>query len=129
MAAQSNQQTSWFHRLWEVQLTVWHQVIQVLEHIWGLLILVLLALIVLGYIFDWPWTGFHMKTLWDWLQLLIFPLVLAVLTVWFSTQNSKVEGLKGQNVGLLERIAELHVKGYLTDKEFVDKKTELLRRI
>jgi hypothetical protein len=26
----------------------------------------------------WRWTGFHGKTLWDWLQLLIVPLVLAL---------------------------------------------------
>jgi uncharacterized protein YjbI with pentapeptide repeats len=47
----------------------------------------LIVLSILGYIFNWHWTGLvpeasdpkqHAKTLWDWLQLLIIPAVLAV---------------------------------------------------
>ena len=41
------------------------------------ILLVLLVVIILGYIFNWPWTGLHGKTLYDWLQLLIIPVVLA----------------------------------------------------
>jgi hypothetical protein len=49
--------------------------------------IVLIILSILGYIFNWHWTGLvpetsepkqHAKTLWDWLQLLIIPAVLAV---------------------------------------------------
>src|SRR5215217_2211079 len=32
------------------------------------------------------WTGFRGKTVWDFLQLLIVPLVLAVIGLWFATQ-------------------------------------------
>ena len=60
-------------------------------------VIVLIILIILGYIFNWDWTGLNAtdvtstpqkptsilvyqpgKTLWDWLQLLIIPAVLAV---------------------------------------------------
>ena len=61
------------------------------------LVIVLIVLIILGYILNWDWTGLSAtdftstpqnitktiayqpeKTLWDWLQLLIIPAVLAV---------------------------------------------------
>jgi hypothetical protein len=46
-----------------------------------------IGLIFAGYWFNWSWTGFgpettepkqHAKTLWDWLQLLVIPAVLAI---------------------------------------------------
>jgi hypothetical protein len=45
--------------------------------------LVLASIIVLGYVREWEWTGlvldqaYTKRTLWDWLQLLIIPAVLA----------------------------------------------------
>jgi len=42
------------------------------------ILLVLVVLIILGYIFNWSWTGLHGRTLYDWLQLLIIPVVLAM---------------------------------------------------
>ena len=51
------------------------------------IVIVLVILSILGYIFNWHWTGLvlessepkqHAKTLWDWLQLRIIPAVLAV---------------------------------------------------
>jgi hypothetical protein len=51
----------------------------------GVLVVGLFVAIIGGYLFDWDWTGIppynstsHFKTLWDWLQLLIVPAVLAV---------------------------------------------------
>lgn len=67
---------------------------------------VLLAVIIGGYIFDWAWAGFgaytsppHIvktdfqreKTLWDWMQLLIIPVVLALGGLWFNLQQSRTE--------------------------------------
>lgn len=60
------------------------------------LFLVVLAAILIGYLYNW--TGFNtytdpntkpefyrpMKTLWDWLQLLIIPLVLAMIVPWLN---------------------------------------------
>jgi hypothetical protein len=38
----------------------------------------LLVLIVGSYVFGWQWTGFPEKSLFDWLQILVFPAVVAV---------------------------------------------------
>src|SRR5215469_820321 len=46
--------------------------------------LVLVALAIGGYVFNWTWTGFKGNTLWDWLHLLILPVVLAAVTIWFT---------------------------------------------
>jgi hypothetical protein len=40
------------------------------------------ALVVVGYAFDVRWTGFPGNRLWDWLELLVLPLVVATLPVW-----------------------------------------------
>ncbi len=64
----------------------------------------LLVVLVLGYIFNWGWTGIgpyipptkdsnfqRGKTLWDWLQLLIVPLVLAAGGYLFNLAMSRNE--------------------------------------
>jgi uncharacterized protein YjbI with pentapeptide repeats len=60
----------------------------------------LIALIILGIHFQWDWTGFgpemnepkqHAKKLWDWLQLLIIPAVLAVGGYVFNLTTSRNE--------------------------------------
>jgi hypothetical protein len=50
----------------------------------GLLLAVsgFVALVVAGYAFDLRWTGFPGNRLWDWLELLVLPLVVATLPVW-----------------------------------------------
>src|SRR5260221_1753058 len=70
----------------------------------GVLVLVgLIGLIFAGYWFNWDWTGFNQhigprvpqyqptKTLWDWLQLLIIPLVLAVAALLFNRATTRTE--------------------------------------
>ncbi len=67
---------------------------------------VLVVLIVQGYIFNWGWTGLgpyispphskdsdfqRGKTLWDWLQLLIIPLALAIIAILFNRSERKNE--------------------------------------
>src|SRR5215467_3906513 len=42
------------------------------------------------------WTGFTGKSLWDWLQLLIVPLMLAFAGFWFSLQQSEISALASQ---------------------------------
>jgi hypothetical protein len=40
------------------------------------------GLVVLGgYLGDWKWTGFHGNTAWDWLHLLLLPLLLPIVVV------------------------------------------------
>ncbi len=46
--------------------------------------LVLVVLVIGGYTLNWTWTGFKGNTLWDWLRLLILPVVLSTVTIWFT---------------------------------------------
>ena len=44
--------------------------------------LLLTILIVAGYAGHWAWTGFPGKALWDWLTLMLFPVVVALIPEW-----------------------------------------------
>ena len=63
----------------------------------GVVIALLVATIVLGYVLEWDWTGlvkdkaYTKRTLWDWLQLLIIPAVLAGVGLWFNRQQREQE--------------------------------------
>ncbi|TWP38189.1 hypothetical protein [Leekyejoonella antrihumi] len=48
----------------------------------------LVVLVVGGYTMDWSWTGFGGNTVWDWLNLLILPVVLTALPLWQRTRRS-----------------------------------------
>lgn len=81
----------------------WH------KHLGALIVvalLVLLSVVIGGYIFDWTWAGLgpyispphdvhndfqRAKTFWDWMQLLVIPLVLALGALWFNWQQSRTE--------------------------------------
>lgn len=41
-------------------------------------------LILLGYLVPLGWTGFPGNTLWDWLELLVLPLTVALLPIWIE---------------------------------------------
>jgi uncharacterized protein YjbI with pentapeptide repeats len=41
-----------------------------------LLFLSVVSIVILGYIYTWKWTGVVGKTFWDWLKLMIVPIVL-----------------------------------------------------
>ncbi len=49
-----------------------------------------IALVFSGYWFHWAWTGFN-KTLWDWMQLLLIPVALALVAIWFNRNERKNE--------------------------------------
>jgi len=55
----------------------------------SLVALVFLLTIIGGYMFNWGWTGFRGNTLWDWLQLLILPVVLASGGIWLNVQQTR----------------------------------------
>ena len=45
-----------------------------------------------GYYFEWKWTGYPKRTPWDWMDLLIVPVVLAIGGYWFtSSQNQATQ--------------------------------------
>jgi hypothetical protein len=44
----------------------------------------LAVLAVCSDLFNWRWTGFPGNTLWDWMSLLLLPVVLTLASFWFS---------------------------------------------
>jgi Pentapeptide repeats (8 copies) len=70
---------------------------QVLWTVGIVVALVVAIIIVLGYVLGWEWTGlvkdkaYTKRTLWDWLQLLIIPAVLAGVGLWFNRQQREQE--------------------------------------
>jgi uncharacterized protein YjbI with pentapeptide repeats len=103
----------------------------------SILVIVLVVGIIGGYLFNWNWTGLgpyisppHLKdsdfqrgkTLWDWLQLLIVPLVLAIGGFWLSqmqktteqrstTDNQRAAALQAY----IDKISELLLKEHLSE--------------
>ena len=48
-----------------------------------------LIIVICGYLFEWKWTGLPKRTLWDWLKLLIVPVVLAFGGYLFNRAESR----------------------------------------
>ena len=91
-----------------------------------------IVLIVVGYRFDW--TGFPRKTVWDWLQLLIIPLVLAVIALLFNLANSRTErqiALDNQRETALQayidKMSELLLEKHLRQSQTKDDVREVAR--
>jgi hypothetical protein len=55
----------------------------------------LLVLAIGGYMMNWAWTGFKGNTVWDWLELLLLPVVLSVVTAWYSAPGPSERGALG----------------------------------
>ena len=115
-------------------------------------VIVLIVLSVLGYIFNWGWTGLSPytsplhtsnsdfqrgKTLWDWMQLLIIPVVLAIggylfnLTVSRNEQSAaanraQIEREAAANRDKTEREIALDNQREATLQEYINKMSELL---
>ena len=52
-------------------------------------VVILVVLFIGTYAFNWFWTGFKDHgTLWDWLDLLMVPLIVAALPIWYSIRQS-----------------------------------------
>jgi hypothetical protein len=67
-----------------------------------------------GYSHHWPWTGINgaNATLWDWLHLLLLPLALAVLPIWFRSDTRVHPRTKAAAGTLLVALAIVVVLGY-----------------
>ena len=116
------------------RLRLWWQ--QIKTHpVATVLIALVIALVVLvslgGYLFHWDWTGFNGdiksgKTLWDWLQLLIIPAVLATggyvfsLTMSRNEQKATEQRNKTEHEVAEDNQCEAALQGY------IDKISELL---
>jgi hypothetical protein len=51
--------------------------------------LVIVIIAVCGYVFGWEWTGLAKRTFWDWLSLLIVPIVLALGGYFFTRSENR----------------------------------------
>lgn len=65
---------------------------------------VLLGLVAAGYLVPWEWTGFTGNTAWDWLQLLLLPVLLPVVVLpglvergeaWLAARGDQDEPAEG----------------------------------
>ena len=78
----------------------------------SMLVIVTIVGIIGGFFFNWDWTGLgpytspphtptsvfqRGKTLWDWMQLLFIPVVLAVAGFWFNHRERKAAELRAEN--------------------------------
>src|SRR5829696_6779953 len=79
------------------QQTRWRPTRRQVQWFVGIVVPLVVATIVLGYVLEWEWTGlvkdkaYTKRTLWDWLKLLIIPAVLASVGLWFNRQQREQE--------------------------------------
>jgi heme/copper-type cytochrome/quinol oxidase subunit 4 len=71
-----------------------------------------LVLIAASYTFDWAWTGFRGRTLWDWLELLVLPVVLAFLPLWLATRRTMHPRWRMAALALVVAFAVCVIGGY-----------------
>jgi hypothetical protein len=84
----------------------------------GIVLVVVIALIIVGYRFDW--TGFNGnhksgKTLWDWMQLLVIPIALAIAGLSYNLVRDRTD----------RRIAHDELQADVL-QEYINKLSELL---
>jgi uncharacterized membrane protein len=110
----------WLHLLvLPVVLTavpLWYRTRHRLQAEWRLLVaavLVALAVTVAGgYGLGWSWTGYADNTLWDWLELLVLPVVLAALPLWLATRTRLQRRWQLGGACVLAALAVTVVGGY-----------------
>lgn len=54
----------------------------------GVVAVLLCVVAIGGYAFHWTWTGFQGNTLWDWLKLLLIPIVLSSAKLSFKNHRN-----------------------------------------
>jgi hypothetical protein len=80
----------------------------------GLVLLGAFALlVVVGYAVPWNWTGFPGNHLWDWINLLLLPLVVATFPVWPEIRRELRMHHHLLLIGLLGGLVVCAVGGYV----------------
>jgi hypothetical protein len=57
------------------------------------------VIVVCGYLVPWAWTGFTGNTLWDWLHLLLLPLLLPIVVVSFLVPMAQARTVAIESAG------------------------------
>jgi len=107
----------------------WKKTIKPLDAVIVLVLVVLLALlvvIILGYSFNWSWTGFQRRTLYDWLQLLIIPVVLAIGGYLFNYTTGRNERQANEQRAQTEQYIALDNQRETALQAYIDNMSELL---
>jgi heme/copper-type cytochrome/quinol oxidase subunit 4 len=73
------------------------------------------AFVALAYALHWTWTGFPGKTLWDWLTLLVLPLVLVTLPLWLGRRRTLHPAWRAAGAAALVLFALTVAGGYGLD--------------
>jgi len=92
-----------------------------------------LAFLIVGAVKHWAWTGFD-KPLYDWMQLLIIPVVLALVAVWFNRIDKKNEQTVTTDSqqeqalqGYLDRMSELLLEKNLRESKLESEARNIAR--
>jgi uncharacterized membrane protein YhdT len=75
-------------------------------------LLIFAAFVLTAYLVPMGWTGFSGNTLWDWLELVLLPLVIASASLWISTSGLRRRHVQLALPGLL-LFAALAAAGYV----------------
>src|SRR5260370_33471872 len=90
------------------------------------MLLVVRVVVMLGYANNWPWAGLHGKTLYDWLQLLIIPTILAIGGYIFNLTLSRNEQKSTQLRDQTEREIAADNQWEAALQAYLDSMSELL---
>lgn len=80
-------------------------IVRAVKRYWWFVPVLFVGLVAAGYYYNWDWTGLgdythtingnqefeRMKTLWDWMQLLIIPAALAAGAWWVNQRRARTE--------------------------------------
>jgi len=95
--------------------------------IFSLVILIaLIIVVIIGYLLKWGWMGLSQKTLWDWLQLLIIPVVLAVGGYLFNYTTTRAEQRSTQLRDQTEQAIASDNQREAALQAYIDSMSELL---
>jgi Pentapeptide repeats (8 copies) len=84
--------------------------------------LAFLIIVVCGYLYEWKWSGLPKKRLWDWLDLLFVPAVLAVGGYLFTrSENKRTQRIADQQRTLDRQIATQQMQ---TDRYIADQRSQ-----
>jgi hypothetical protein len=71
------------------------------------------VLVVLGYVIPWSWTGFPGNKLWDWMGLILLPLVVASIRLWPEIRRRFAPRHAVAFTALVSALVALVLVGYL----------------